>query len=284
MHRAVITLLVGLMLSLSGQVSASNVLPNASPEEQYVFALGRAMANDLEIAEAAFAEFPILNPGHPRVADSLFWLGRVQYLQQKFDLAAITFSEFNSTYPDDARKPDTTLWIAEAVSRFASEKDACAIYAELPNLLEAPPERLIDRLNALNEAANCDQFELAGQLNKLVDKDQERVPATKEARKNLTQSQPDSTQDRTLTGKEVEYVSKRLRQCAEKTKYFSFVWLSEDYLEVELEIAIKDGRLIKVKNKNDLSSFDGKFKAFATSAQQTAVRCRFKKSTSNWSN
>ena len=131
------------------------ILPDASPEEQYNFALQRAMQNDLETAEAAFAEFRTINGDHPRQADALFWLGRIQFLREQFDLAAMTFSEFNSAYPDDARIVDTTMWIAEAVSRFAPADQACAIYASLPNLLESPPERFTERLAALSQAANC---------------------------------------------------------------------------------------------------------------------------------
>ena len=134
---------------------APEVLPDADPEEQYNFALGRAMQNDLETAEAAFAEFRKFNKGHPREADALFWLGRIQFLREQFDLAAMTFSEFNSAYPDDARIVDTTMWIAEAVSRFAPADQACAIYASLPNLIDSPPERFTERLAALSQAANC---------------------------------------------------------------------------------------------------------------------------------
>ena len=134
---------------------APEVLPDADPEEQYNFALGRAMQNDLETAEAAFAEFREFNKGHPREADALFWLGRIQFLREQFDLAAMTFSEFNSAYPDDARIVDTTMWIAEAVSRFAPADQACAIYASLPNLIDSPPERFTERLAALSQAANC---------------------------------------------------------------------------------------------------------------------------------
>ena len=131
------------------------ILPDAAPEEQYNFALQRAMQNDLETAEAAFAEFRAINGDHPRQADALFWLGRIQFLREQFDLAAMTFSEFNSAYPDDARIVDTTMWIAEAVSRFAPADQACAIYASLPNLLDSPPERFTERLAALSQAANC---------------------------------------------------------------------------------------------------------------------------------
>ena len=132
------------------------ILPQGNPEEQYSFALGKAMQNELETAEAAFAAFRALNPGDEREADALFWLGRIQYLRKEYERAAITFSEFSRIYPDDARIGDTTLLIAESVSKFAPPEQACAIYRELPNLVAAPTDRFTAKLAALSEAASCD--------------------------------------------------------------------------------------------------------------------------------
>lgn len=131
------------------------VLPEGNPEEQYSFALGKAMQNELETAEAAFTEFRTLNPGDEREADALFWLGRIQYLRQEYERAAITFSEFSRIYPDDARIGDTTLLIAESVSKFALPEQACTIYKELPNLVASPTDQFNAKLAALSEAANC---------------------------------------------------------------------------------------------------------------------------------
>ena len=131
------------------------ILPDASPEEQYNFALQRAMQNDLETAEAAFAEFRTFNAGHAREADSLFWLGRIQFLRGQFEQAALTFSEFSRAYPEDARLNDTTIWVAESVSRFAPPAQACDIYRQLPSVVPEPSERLTARLAALSEAADC---------------------------------------------------------------------------------------------------------------------------------
>ena len=131
------------------------ILPDTSPEEQYNFALQRAMQNDLETAEAAFAEFRQFNAGHPREADSLFWLGRIQFLRGQYEQAALTFSEFSRAYPEDARLNDTTIWVAESVSRFAPPEQACDIYRQLPSVVPEPSQRLTERLAALSEAANC---------------------------------------------------------------------------------------------------------------------------------
>ena len=131
------------------------VLPAVNPEEQYRFALGRALQNDLETAELAFAEFRFFNKDHERQADATFWLGRVQFMRGEYEKAAMTFSEFNSTYPGDARLVDTTMWIAESVSHFAPAEQACEIYASLPKLLDTPPEAFMTQLASLSDAAKC---------------------------------------------------------------------------------------------------------------------------------
>ena len=131
------------------------VLPAVDAEEQYRFALGRALQNDLSVAEKAFAEFRQFNAGHAREADATFWLGRVQFMRGEYEKAALTFTEFNSAYPGDARLVDTTMWIAESVSHFAPPEQACMIYADLPQLLETPPAPFLEKLAELRDAAKC---------------------------------------------------------------------------------------------------------------------------------
>ena len=132
------------------------VLPDLGPEEQYMFAMNRAMQNDLETAELAFAEFRVFNTTHPREVDAAYWLGRVQFMRQKYEEAAMTFTQFNTDYPGDDRLTDTTLYIAESVSHFAPADQACAIYASLPSLFEEPSELFLRSLGKLSKAANCD--------------------------------------------------------------------------------------------------------------------------------
>ena len=131
------------------------VLPAVSPEEQYRFALGRALQNDLETAQLAFSEFRRFNEGHEREADSIFWLGRVYFMRGEYEKAAMTFSEFNSAFPGDARLVDTTMWIAESVSHFAPPAQACEIYSSLPQLIDTPPDTFLAQLSKLSDDANC---------------------------------------------------------------------------------------------------------------------------------
>lgn len=132
-----------------------SILPDASTEDQFRFALTRALQNDLETAEQAFIEFFDLYPDHARSSDALFWLGRVQFIQGQFEKSATTFSKFNALYSTDPRLPDTTLWIAESVSKFAAPAQACDIYDNLGKFLDQPPENFVARLKELSDGANC---------------------------------------------------------------------------------------------------------------------------------
>ena len=130
-------------------------LPDTSPEEQYRFALARALQNDLQTAENAFEEFTALHPEHERAVDALFWQGRVQFIQGEYEKAATTFSKFNSLYSSDPRIADTTLWIAESVAKFANPEQACAIYDNLRQFVDQPPESFVSRLAELSASVGC---------------------------------------------------------------------------------------------------------------------------------
>ena len=76
-------------------------------------------------------------------------------MRGEYEKAAMTFSEFNSAFPGDARLVDTTMWIAESVSHFAPPAQACEIYASLPQLIDTPPDTFLAQLSKLSDDANC---------------------------------------------------------------------------------------------------------------------------------
>ena len=132
-----------------------SVLPEGSPEEQYRFAFGRMLQNDLETAEKGFTEFRELYPDNERSADVLYWLGRVQFIQGDYGKSAMSFTEFNSAYPEDSRLPEAILMIAESVLNFATAEQACQIFADLPQMLDQPGAEFVKRLDELKVAASC---------------------------------------------------------------------------------------------------------------------------------
>ena len=75
-------------------------------------------------------------------------------MRGEYEKAAMTFSEFNTAFPGDARLVDTTMWIAESVSHFSPEQ-ACEIFASLPQLIDTPPDTFTVQLSKLSNDANC---------------------------------------------------------------------------------------------------------------------------------
>ena len=142
--------------ALEQEEPAITVLPEGTAEEQYRFAFGSMLQNDLETAEAGFAEFRELHPEDARSADVLYWLGRVQFIQGDYGKSAMSFTEFNSEFPDDARLPEAILMIAESVLNFATAEQACQIFSDLPNMLDQPSESFLTRLGELTTAASCE--------------------------------------------------------------------------------------------------------------------------------
>ena len=114
------------------------------------------LQNDLETAEKGFAEFRQLHPEDERSADVLYWLGRVQFIQGDYGNSAMSFTEFNSEFPDDSRLPEAILMIAESVLNFATSEQACQIFADLPQMLDQPTDAFLNRLSELKIAASCD--------------------------------------------------------------------------------------------------------------------------------
>lgn len=135
--------------------SKPSVLPDAAPDEQYRFALGKALQNDLVMAEVALNEFVQFNPEHERTNDATFWLGRVQFMKGSYEQAAMTFTEFNTNWPTDSRREKTTLWIAESISYFAPTTEVCDLLTSLPNLIEDPTDNFYDRLEKLKLKSEC---------------------------------------------------------------------------------------------------------------------------------
>ncbi len=136
-------------------VAKPTLIADTNPQELYYSALDKALAQEYALAAVAFAEFLKMHPSHAKSSQALFWLGQMEFMNGKFDNAAITLSEFNSQFPDDDKILESTALIAETVCHFAPTDQAITIYKKLPNLLAEPSMNFTRRLEALEGGAPC---------------------------------------------------------------------------------------------------------------------------------
>jgi len=133
----------------------NKILNKTNPEENYNVALDFAVDLDFVNAEKAFKEFLIVHKDSNKVADAQYWLGRVYFAQSKFEEAAITFAEFNSVFPNDARFQETTLLIAESAVNFAPKNQLCDILKQSLEFMINPSEKFTNRINILKNENQC---------------------------------------------------------------------------------------------------------------------------------
>lgn len=133
----------------------NKILNKTTSEENYNVALDFAVDLDFVNAEKAFKEFLIVHKDSNKVADAQYWLGRVYFAQSKFEEAAITFAEFNSVFPNDARFQETTLLIAESAVNFAPKNQLCDILKQSLEFMINPSEKFTNRINVLKNENQC---------------------------------------------------------------------------------------------------------------------------------
>ena len=133
----------------------NKILNKTDPEENYNVALDFAVDLDFVNAEKAFKEFLVVHKDSNKVADAQYWLGRVYFAQSKFEEAAITFAEFNSVFPNDARFQETTLLIAESAVNFAPKNQLCDILKQSLEFMINPSEKFTNRINVLKNENQC---------------------------------------------------------------------------------------------------------------------------------
>ena len=133
-----------------------SILPAGTEEEQYEFVHDLLNNGHYPEAESALIEFSTIYPESDLRADVVFWLGRVQFVQEQHNKSLQTMSEFARTWPDDDRRIKVLMWIAESISVIRPADEACRFFDKTIQAIETPPEQLVNRISKLREDIACE--------------------------------------------------------------------------------------------------------------------------------
>ncbi len=100
----------------SPEPTLPSLLPEGTEIEQYEFAKNLMHENKLAEAEAALIEFNTRYPESDLSADVNFWIGRVQFVQGEHQRSLKTMTNFIQTWPEEPRRVEVLMWIAESFS------------------------------------------------------------------------------------------------------------------------------------------------------------------------
>ena len=133
-----------------------SILPAGTEEEQYEFVHDLLNNGHYPEAESALIEFSTIYPESDLRADVVFWLGRVQFVQEQHNKSLQTMSEFARTWPEDDRRIKVLMWIAESISVIRPANEACRFFDKTIQAIETPPQQLVNRIAKLREDIACE--------------------------------------------------------------------------------------------------------------------------------
>ncbi len=140
----------------SPEPTLPSLLPEGTELEQYEFAKNLMHDNQLAEAEAALIEFNTRYPDSDLAADVNFWIGRVQFVQGEHQRSLKTMTAFIQTWPEEPRRVEVLMWVAESFSVTRPKEDACDFFDKLVLAVEDPPQKLTTRLARLRDKTGCD--------------------------------------------------------------------------------------------------------------------------------
>lgn len=140
----------------SPEPTLPSLLPEGTEIEQYEFAKNLMHENKLAEAEAALIEFNTRYPESDLSADVNFWIGRVQFVQGEHQRSLKTMTNFIQTWPEEPRRVEVLMWIAESFSVTRPKEESCDFFNKLLLAVEDPPQKLTTRLARLKDKTGCE--------------------------------------------------------------------------------------------------------------------------------
>ena len=152
MQRAILILLIGLFWC---NVGFSKILPDASPEEQYQFAITFMKIADYENAEYALKEFVEINPDHELAGNAQYWYGETFRIRQYYYDAATAYLDGYQNYPKSPKAPRNLLQLGMMLVMLGEWEQGCKMKNGVkPQYPKASPA-VLDKAKYENSKYKC---------------------------------------------------------------------------------------------------------------------------------
>ena len=106
---------------------AEKILPDASPEEQYKFAVSFIKVGDYDTAELALREFVDSNPKHQLAGNAQYWYGETFRVRQLYQDAATAYLDGYQKYPKSNKAPVNLLKLGVMLVQIGEKEQGCSM-------------------------------------------------------------------------------------------------------------------------------------------------------------
>jgi len=136
---------------------AEKILPDASPEKQYEFAVSFIKVGDYETAELALREFVDRNPEHKLAGNAQYWYGETFRVRQLYQDAATAYLNGYQKYPKSSKAPVNLLKLGVMLVQIGEKEQGCSMILGVKDQYPKASQSVIQKAEYEKKKFNCDK-------------------------------------------------------------------------------------------------------------------------------
>jgi len=133
------------------------ILPDASPEKQYEFAISFLKVGDYETAEFALREFIDTNSKHKFAGNAQYWYGETFRIRQLYQDAASAYLDAYQKYPNSSKAPINLLKLGTMLVQIGEKEQGCNMIIGVKEQYPQANQSVIQKAEYEKKKFNCEK-------------------------------------------------------------------------------------------------------------------------------
>jgi len=136
---------------------SEKILPDASPEKQYEFAISFLKVGDYETAEFALREFVDVNSNHKLAGNAQYWYGETFRVRQLYQDAATAYLDGYQKYPKSGKAPVNLLKLGVMLVKIGEKNQGCSMILGVKDQYPEAKQSVIQKAEYEKKKFNCEK-------------------------------------------------------------------------------------------------------------------------------
>ena len=136
---------------------AEKILPDATPEKQYEFAISFIKVGDYETAELALREFIDNNSKHELAGNAQYWYGETFRVRQLYQDAATAYLDGYQNYPKSSKAPVNLLKLGVMLVQIGEKQQGCSMILGVRDQYPKANQSVIQKAEYEKKKFSCEK-------------------------------------------------------------------------------------------------------------------------------
>ena len=136
---------------------AEKILPDATPEKQYEFAISFIKVGDYETAELALREFVDNNSKHKLAGNAQYWYGETFRVRQLYQDAATAYLDGYQNYPKSSKAPVNLLKLGVMLVQIGEKQQGCSMILGVRDQYPKANQSVIQKAEYEKKKYSCEK-------------------------------------------------------------------------------------------------------------------------------